>query len=51
MTASSSSSLTIDSCMHGFHEYCLIWDPVAEELQCERELENDHDVYAVSVVK
>ena len=40
--------------MHGFHKYCSIWEPVyviGTELQCEREPDNDHDVYAVSIMK
>ena len=48
----SRSSLTIDSCIHGYHEYSTIWEPVmGEELQCDREVDNLHDPYAVSVLK
>ena len=52
MAASSSFSLTIDISVHGYYVYCLIWEPViGEELQCEREPENIHDRYTISVVK
>ena len=50
--SSSCSSLTIDSCVRGYHEYSAIWEPVmGEELQCGREVGNPHDPYAVSVLK
>ena len=46
------SSLTIDSCVRGYHEYSAIWEPVmAKELQCGREVDNPHDPYAISVLK
>ena len=52
MTTSSSFTLTVDSCIHGFHVYCSVWDPVlGEVLKCEREPDNAHDNYAVSVLK
>ena len=45
--SSSCSSLTVDSCVH---EYSVIWEPVIrEELQCGAEIDNSHDVYAVSM--
>ena len=48
----SHSSLTIDSCVRGYHEYSGIWEPfIGEELQCDRETANPHDPYAVSVLK
>ena len=47
-----SSSLLIDSKLRGFHVYCEIWEPyVGEELTCEIEEDNDHDPYAVSMMK
>ena len=48
----SRSSLTIASCVRGYHEYSSIWEPfIGEELQCDRETANPHDLYAVSVLK
>ena len=48
----SCSSLTIDSCLCGYHEYSAIWEPVmAEELQCGREVDNPHNPYPMSVLK
>ena len=48
--SSSHSSLTVDSCICGYHEYSTIWEPVmGEELQCGMEINNLHDSYAVSV--
>ena len=48
----SCSSLTIDSCVHSYHEYSVIWEPfIGEELQCNWETANPHDPYAVSVLK
>ena len=41
-----------NSCVHGYHIYKNIWDVViGEELQCERELDNESDRYAVAVKK
>ena len=46
------SSLTIDSCIRGYHEYSAIWEPVmGEELQCGRKVDNLYDPYAVNVLK
>ena len=48
----SRSSLTIDSCLCGYHKYSAIWESVmGEELQCGREVDNPHDPYPVSVLK
>ena len=48
--SSSRSSLTVDSCVHGYHEYSMIWEPVmGEELQCGTEIDDSHDPYAVIV--
>ena len=41
-----------NSCVRGYHIYKNIWDAViGEELQCERELDNESDRYAVAVKK
>lgn len=41
-----------NSCVRGYHVYKNIWDAViGEELQCERELDNENDRYAVAVKK
>ena len=44
---------SIDSMIRGYHEYILIWNNpiVGEELDCECELGNSHDPYAVAVKK
>lgn len=40
------------SCVQGYHVYRAIWDAViGEDLVCERETTNEHDRYAVAVVK
>ena len=40
------------SCVRGYHVYKNIWDAViGEEIQCERELHNGSDRYAVAVKK
>ena len=40
------------SCVRGYHVYRAIWDAViGEDLVCERETTNEHDRYAVAVVK
>ena len=42
----------MDSVIRGHHIYKDIWTSfVGEELQCQREVGNIHDIYAVSVVK
>ena len=44
-------SLEVDAMVRGYHEYQEIWDaPVGEELQCQRETRNLHDIYAVAVL-
>lgn len=41
-----------NSCVRGYHFYKNIWDAViGEEIQCERELDNESDRYAVAVKK
>ena len=41
-----------NSCVHGQHIYKNVWDAIiGEELQCERELVNESDRYAVAVRK
>ena len=41
-----------NSCVRGYHIYKNVWVAViGEELQCERELANEHHRYAVAVRK
>ena len=41
-----------NSCVRGYHIYKNVWDAViGEELQCERELANERDRYAVAARK
>ena len=41
-----------ESCVRGYHIYKDIWNAVfGEELQCQREIGNSSDLYAVAVVK
>ena len=40
-----------NSCVHGYHIYKDVWDALIGELQCERELDNVSDRYAVAVKK
>ena len=52
IATSSSSSLTIDSFVRGYHVHCSIWKQVTgKEQQCERKSENVHDRYAINIVK
>ena len=47
-----SSSFAINSIVHGYHVYKDIWTSVCgEELQCQCETGNVHDLYAVSVMR
>ena len=40
------------SFVRGHHEYCATWTPVAgEELLLRRQPENEHDQFAVAVLK
>ena len=40
----------IEGMVRGYHYYKDIWEPViGEELECEREHGNIHDLYAVAV--
>ena len=46
------SYVQLRSCVHGFHEYQAIWEPMhGEELDYSREIGNPNDPYAVSVTK
>lgn len=46
------SDLEIESCIRGFHVYKDRWNPVlGENLSCQRELSNGHDLFAVAVLK
>ena len=49
--SSSRSSLRVDNSVRGYHEYTcsVIWEPIMEdELRCDREVDNQHNLYAVS---
>jgi len=40
------------NCVYGYHVYCAIWNAViGETLDCKREPLNEHDRYAVAVIK
>ena len=42
----------MESCVRGYHIYNAIWSaPLGEELQCQREIGNSSDLYAVAVLK
>ena len=42
----------IPCCVHGYHIYKEIWEVViGERLTCKREDTNNHDRYAVAVIK
>ena len=46
------SSVSLGSCIRGFHEYQAIWEPIdGEELYCCRENDNTSDPYAIGVMK
>ena len=46
------SGFEIEAMVRGYHKYKDIWDAtVGEQLQCQRENGNIHDIYAVSVQK
>ena len=46
------SELCVDSVVRGHHVYKSIWTPaLAEELLVEQENDNEHDLYAVCVMK
>ena len=46
------SSVSLGSCIRGFHEYQAIWKPInGEELYCCRENGNTSDPYTISVMK
>ena len=46
------SSMSLGSCIHGFHEYQAIWKSInVEELYCCREIGTMGDPYAISVMK
>ena len=50
--SSSRSLLLVASKVRDFQVYSEIWEPyIGEELQCVREEDNDHDPYAVSIIK
>ena len=42
----------VEAVVCGYHRYNDIWDAaLGEELECEREVGNQHDIYAVTVLK
>jgi len=42
----------IEAMVHGYHKCKDIWDaPVGETLQCQKEVGNVHDMFAVAVLK
>ena len=45
-------SVETTSCVRGYHVYYCIWEAaVGDQLNCERELDNVKDRYAVAVKK
>ena len=46
-------AFSVESMIHGYHEYKVIWDNpvVGEDLLCEREIGNSYDTHAVAVKK
>ena len=52
MASSSGATLTVESCVRGYHIYKDIWDATTgEELQCTRKSDNSNDHHAVAVRK
>ena len=46
------SSVSLGSCIRGFHEYQAIWESInGEQLYCCGENSNTSDLYAISVMK
>ena len=49
---SARSSFTRVAMVRGYHIYNSIWEAyIGEELLCQRDEENRHDLYAVAVLK
>jgi len=47
-----SGEASVESCIHKFHVYQEVWDPVmGEALLCHREIDNSEDMYAVAFYK
>ena len=45
-------TVAIDSCVKGHHVYETTWKPTLhEELQCRKDDDNPHDLYAVAVMR
>ena len=44
-------SFEVDSCIHAYHAYSVIWTPTfSEHISCEREIANTENPYAVAVM-
>ena len=42
----------VEAMIRGYHQYKEIWNAVlGEQLQCQRETDNSHDIFAVAVVR
>ncbi len=47
-----STTFTVESTVRGYHVYRAVWDASnEEELSCERESGNPHDLYAVAIAR
>ena len=45
------SSFEVEAMIRGYHWYKEIWDAaLGEELQCQREPDNPHDIFAMAVL-
>ena len=45
-------SFDVEAMVRGYYCYCDIWDAaLGDQLQCERELDNPQDLFAVAVTK
>ena len=43
---------SVEAIVYGYHQYKDVWDtPVGKILQCEREVGNVHNTFAVAVMK
>ena len=50
-TATGHAVYQIQCCIRGYHVYHRIWYPIIGEVLRTRELENEHDRYAVAVLE
>jgi len=47
-----SGKVSMESCIHGFHMFQAVWDPVmGKTLLCHREIGNSEDMYVVAFYK